>query len=111
MFELIFDSGTIPSLWRRAIIYPIHKDHNTDKRVPLTFRGISLLSCISKLYTSFFNKMLSKYLESENILADEQNGFCSNRSYEEHIFTLNSIISNHSNVYARFIDLKKCLIL
>ena len=47
------------------------------------------------------------YLESSNTLADEQNGFRSNRSCDDHIFTLNGIIRNHKTVFAAFIDLQK----
>ena len=108
LFQLIFDSSIIPSVWRRAIICPILKDSNSDNRIPLNYRGISLLSCVSKLYTSFLNKRLTNYLEDNNLLADEQNGFRANRSCEEHIFTLNSIIRNNKNVFTAFIDLKKC---
>ena len=46
-------------------------------------------------------------MESNNLQADEQNGFRANRSCEDHIFTLNSLIRNNVNVYAAFIDLKK----
>jgi hypothetical protein len=108
LFQLVFDSGIIPSAWRKAIICPILKDQNSDKRVPLNYRGISLLSCISKLYTSLINKRLSRYLETEGILSDEQNGFRANRSCEDHIFTLNSVIRNNKNVFTAFIDLRKC---
>jgi hypothetical protein len=60
LFQLIFDCSIIPSLWRKAIICPILKDENTDKWIPLNYRWISHLSCISKLYTSFVNKRTSK---------------------------------------------------
>ena len=48
-----------------------------------------------------------KHSESNNFLADEQNGFRANRSCEEHMFTLISLIRNNANVYAAFIGLKK----
>ena len=51
---------------------------------------------------------MTSYLEDNNILADEQNGFRSGRSCEDHIFTLNSIIRNNQTVFTAFIDLKKC---
>lgn len=106
-FQLIFDTSVIPSLWRKAIICPVLKDKSSDKRVPLNYRGISLLSCVSKLYTSFINKRLTTYLETNGVLADEQNGFRAKRSCEDHIFTNNSIIRNNNSVFAAFIDLKK----
>ena len=46
-------------------------------------------------------------MENNNILADEQNGFRSNRSCEDHIFVLNSLIRNKANVFTAFIDLRK----
>ena len=107
LFQLIFDTSIIPSIWRKSIICPIHKDPTSDKSVPLNYRGISLLSCVSKVYSSFINKRLSGYLENNNILGDEQNGFRSNRSCEDHVFVLNSLIRNKTNVFTAFIDLRK----
>ena len=66
----------------------------------MNYRGVSLLSCISKL-------RIMNYLENNDILADEQNGF-RNRSCENHIFTRNSLIQNNQNLYVAIIDLKKC---
>ncbi len=34
------------------------------------------------------------YLENNNIYADEQNGFCQNRSCAEHVFTSTTILRN-----------------
>ena len=46
-----------------------------------------------------------------NILVDEQNGFRSGRSGEEHIFSLTTLIRNQFTkskpVFASFIDLQK----
>jgi hypothetical protein len=61
LFQLIFDSSLIPSTWRKAIICPIHKDPASDPRVPMNYRGVSLLSCTSKLYSAFMNKRLTNY--------------------------------------------------
>jgi hypothetical protein len=46
----------------------------------MNYRGVSLLSCISKLYRTFIDKRLVTYLENNDILADEQNGFRKRRS-------------------------------
>ncbi|CAC5405992.1 unnamed protein product [Mytilus coruscus] len=84
LFQLIFETSTIPSVWRQAILCPILKDKSSDTRVPLNYRGISLHSCISKLYSAFINSRLSSYLKSNDILEDEQNGFRYDRSCEDH---------------------------
>ena len=79
--------------------------------MPLNYKGISLLSCISKAYSGLINKRLTRYLEETNFLVDEQNGFWKNRSYEEHIFSLNSIIQTNvkskKSVFAAFNELEK----
>ena len=102
LFQIVFDTSIIPSTWRKAVIFPLQKDPTSDKRVPLHYRGVSLLSCFSKLYSSFLNTRLSKYLEENDLLADEQNGYRKSRSCEDHIFTLNSILKNNKT----FVDLK-----
>ena len=43
---------------------------------------ISLLSLVNKLYSSVLNKRLLNYLESEDMLVDEQIGFRPDRSCE-----------------------------
>ena len=80
LFQLTFDTGIIPALWKKAIICPILKDPASDRKIPMNYRGISLLSCISKLYSAFLNDRITKYLENNDLLSDEQNGFRANRS-------------------------------
>lgn len=48
---------------------------NNDPRIPLNYRGVSLLSCVYKLYPSILNEPLYYYWETFGLLADEQNGF------------------------------------
>ena len=106
-----FDHNLIPSLWYKAVIKPIPKGGSYDPRVPLNYRGISLLSCMYKLYTRILNSRLEKYLENNDLLVEEQNGFRRNRSCQDHIFTLTSIIRNRKNkglsTFAAFIDFRK----
>ena len=91
-----------------AGISPIPKDRTKDSCIPLNYRGISLLSNISKLYTSVINKRLLNYLEINNIIVDEQNGFRPKRSCEDHI---TSIIRNRlvdgRHTFVSFVDFQK----
>jgi len=111
LFQLCFDSGKVPQDWNYAIISPIPKDLSKDRRVPCNYRGISLLCCISKMYSKILNKRMLDYAENSNILCDEQNGFRKNRSCTDHIFALNSIVRNRINegqpTFTAFIDFKK----
>ena len=63
----------------------------TDLRIPEQCRGISLLSTISKLFTSIINNRLTRYLEDNNLYADEQNGFRSDRNCNNLILLVCSI--------------------
>lgn len=75
------------------------KYSTTDPRIHMNYMGVSLLSCVSKIYSAFINKRLTTFLENEDIRVDEQNGFRENRSCEDPIFTLNSIVRNNQNVF------------
>ena len=101
----------IPSAWSEAIIIPILKSKESDPRIPLNYRGISLLSCISKLYGYILNQRLSTFLNNKKILVDEQNGFRKERSCIDHIFVLHSVVNNRINqkleTFSAFLDLKK----
>ena len=46
LFNKILEDGSYPGEWCSAIIYPIHK--KSDVKIASNYRGISLLSCISK---------------------------------------------------------------
>ncbi len=97
LFNKILDTGLSPSIWGLSIIKPIPKDSMIDPRLPLQYRGISLLSTIYKFYTSILNSRLTDTAERNNILHDEQNGFRKNRSCADHIFSLTFIIRNLKN--------------
>ena len=103
--------GRVPSLWLKAIIVPIPKGGKADPHIPLNYRGISLLSTVAKLYGSVLNNRLVMYLNRNDVLVDEQNGFRSKRSCEDHIYSLTSLIRNSldqkRSVFAIFIDLQK----
>lgn len=47
------------------------------------------------------------YLEDNELLVDEQNGFRRHRSCLYHIFSLNSVIQNNNSTFVTFIDLQK----
>jgi len=109
--NMCFKYNLIPSLWTKSIIKPIPKSATKDPCVPLNYRGISLLSCVSKLMSGIMNDRICKYYDRAGLMVDEQNGFRKNRSCEEHIFTLTSIIRNRKGVglptFVAFIDLEK----
>ena len=89
MFNVFFDYGMIPAKWLESIICPIPKgtqpQDDKGKRIPMNYRGISLLSCVFKIFSSILNGRIVKHLESNDILVEEQNGFRKGRSCTDHI--------------------------
>ena len=111
LFQLHFDSGKVPSAWKKSIICSIEKLKEKDPRIPLHYQGISLLCCSSKMYSSLLNNRMINYLNNNNCICDEQNGFHKDRSCRDHVFILDSIlrnlISEDQSVFAAFIDFQK----
>lgn len=111
LFNACFHNSIVPSVWGKAIIKPIPKGSDKDPYLPLNYRGISLISCISKVYSAVLNNRIVGYCNQLDIFADEQNGFRSNRSCEDHIFSLSCIIKNRLNnnkpTFCSFVDLEK----
>ncbi len=111
LFNYCLSSGLIPTTWCRAIINPIPKSASSDPRVPLNYRGISLLPVISKLYTGAIATRVGGFLEKNNKLANEQNGFRPDRSCVDHIFTLCDLLrirkAENKETFCSFVDFKK----
>ena len=109
-FNLILNSGIIPSDWTLGIIIPIFKKKGSIDD-PDNYRGITLLSCIGKFFTLLINTRLNTFLDINNLLGEEQAGFRAQYSTLDHIFTLHCIIdlyiSKGKKLYCAFIDYRK----
>ena len=109
-FNIILVSGIIPTDWSLGVIVPIYKKKG-DIKDPDNYRGITLLSCVGKLFTVVLNSRLSSFLENNNLLGLEQAGFRTGYSTLDHIFTLHCIIdlytSKKKKLYCAFVDYKK----
>ena len=111
LFQKYFIYGLRPSAFCKATINPIPKNAANDPRVPLNYRGISLLSCVGKLYSAVLNVRLTRFLEGNSKVVEEQNGFRSGRSTEEHIFTATTVLKDrlvqNKETFIAFIDFQK----
>ena len=92
LFYVCFQNSVVPNLWSQAIICPMQKYKSKCIFNPLNSRGISLLACIAKLYSSIINNRLTKYCDIIDIIVDEQNGFRKASSCLDHIYILISVI-------------------
>ena len=110
VFNRIFDTKCAIPSWYTAIITPIFKNGSPD--IPDNYRGISLLSCIAKLFYSLLNNRLLKYCTDKDILSPSQLGFLpGNRTTDAHLILYNLIRKYcHTNskwLYGCFIDFSK----
>ena len=60
LFNTIIANGEYPSSWATGIIHPVHKKaaHN----VPDSYRKVTVMPCIGKLFESVLNNRLSKMM-------------------------------------------------
>ena len=109
-FNVVLDTGFVPEDWCIGVIIPIYKNKGASDN-PDNYRGITLLSCVGKLFTALLNKRLTCYLDCVGGIGDEQAGFRQDYSTVDHVFTLYSIIemylSQGKRLYCAFIDYKK----
>ena len=110
LFNLVLATGFVPAEWCIGAILPLYKGKGARSN-PDNYRGITLLSCIGKLFTAAINQRLKFYLEREGRLGEEQAGFRADHSTLDHIFSLHMLteLYKHRNqrIYAAFVDYKK----
>ena len=81
LFNESWKNGTVPALWKKATIIPIHKK-GKDKKDPNSYCPISLLSCLGKVLERVINRRLISFLEERKILSPTQTGYRKHRSTE-----------------------------
>ena len=111
LFNTIYDKKTYPEEWSRSIVVPIHKGGNSLD--PSNYRGISLLSVISKLFSAVLTNRLQNWVEDNDKVCVEQAGFRREHSTVDHIFTLHAMITKlvygggRGKLYVAFVDYQK----
>lgn len=110
-FNIIINTGITPDDWGIAIITPIFKNKGSPEN-PDNYRGISILSCISKLFTLIINDRLTSFVDDLGILGENQAGFRPSYSTTDHMFSLKCIIDIYTQfkkkkLYCAFIDYQK----
>ena len=78
---------------------------------PNNYRGISLASCVCKLFTSVLTERIQKDLEKRDVLGLEQAGFRKNIGCVDPVFIISSIMSTYlaqkKKLFVTFIDYEK----
>ena len=111
LFNKLYSESYFPIDWTHAVIIPLFKNGNASN--PENYRGISLLSMISKVFTGILNTRLYRWAEKEGKICEEQAGFRKRYSTLDHIFSLIAMIRSSINgkgkgkLYVAFIDYMK----
>lgn len=107
--SLMFTAAEVPMDWLRGVVVPLHKDG--DRRLPLNYRPITLLSLVGKVYTGVLCERLTGWSERHGVLVPEQGGFRPGRGCPEQVFALTELTKMRAraklDTYACFIDIKK----
>ena len=110
LFNLVLKSGNFPSAWNTNFQVPLFK-----KCDPLScdnYRGISITSCLGKVFTSLLAERVQNFLSTNNTLSIYQAAFHKKHGTNDHIFILKTLITKYVkrlklNLYCCFIDFRK----
>ena len=110
LFNMLLKSGEVIPDWALGMIVPIYKDG--PKLDPANYRGITLMSCLGKLFLLILNNRLIDFVREKKLLSPSQLGFVlGNRCSDAHIIIYNLIKkkchSQSSRIYSCFVDFKK----
>jgi hypothetical protein len=109
LFNLTLQAGCFPLPWSISWLKPLHK--GGDTKDPNRYRGISIMSCMGKLYCSILNNRLVKHLKQNNLNSKFQIGFEKDRRTSDHILTIKTLTDKYNQenkkLYACFVDFKK----
>ena len=108
MFNLCFVTGVVPKEWCEACIVPLYKGKG-DKYECGSYRGINLLSVVSKLYGRVLINTISS--ETECAIGEEQCGFRRGRGCVDQVFAVRHVcekaIERGTEVVWAFMDVEK----
>ena len=110
LFTSSIQLGYIPTAWKLATLRMLLKP---DKLPSLTtsYRPISLISSIMKLFERVIEQRLRSHLEHIGFISKHQSGFRKAKSTDDHLFRLSQSIMKSFNrgehVVAAFLDVEK----
>jgi hypothetical protein len=107
----IHKTGDFPLGWKTSMLHMIYKGKG-DKRDPVNYREISLLSTLSKVNMGVLARRLNDRIEKRGVISECQMGFRKGRRADDNIFILRTITDKYlswkrGKVYWIFVDLQK----
>ena len=109
IFNAMLCNQYYPDCWKTGVIVNLFKSgdiYSTDN-----YRGLTINSCLAKLFNTVLNNRLIKLLESNKSICDNQIGFKSKARTSDHIFIINTLFrkfcKSNQRLYLCFVDFKK----
>src|SRR5678815_2313497 len=108
LLNICWREGKVPDRWGKAIIIPIYKGKGDPSNCD-TYRGISLIDHLAKIYERILERKLRVIVEPR--LGEEQHGYRRGRGTTDLLFTLRIVMEKMleygKSFYVAFIDLQK----
>ena len=109
LFDKTMSCGKLPAQWKIAEVRPIFK--KGSKTSPGNYRPVSLTSVVCKLFEGFVRNALYDHFVVNDLLSEEQYGFCKGRSCTTQLLnTINDWLTqldNKTPVDAVYLDFRK----
>jgi ribonuclease HI len=109
LFNKVWIGGVLPSEWKEALIIPIHK-FGKSEQLPESFRPISLLPCVGKVFERIVGNRLYWFVEHNKKLSASQGGFRRRCNTTDQVARVERIIRetylNREVCLVVFVDLK-----
>ena len=112
LFNLSLSRGVYPDQWKQALIISIFKNKG-NRASPGSYRPISLLSIVSKVFGRLVKKLLLSFCVEHKVIPDEQFGFLPGRSTIWQLLQIleewQDALDSGRTVHALFLDVEKHL--
>ena len=109
LFNFMFEPGITPEKWSLGIIHPIYKNKG-DPQDPDSYRGITFVSCLGKVYTAIINERLKLFANSIELITKSQAGFRKDYSTIDNIFYLYGLLQmyflSNRKLFCTFVDFR-----
>ena len=110
LFNAILKHSIYPNAWSCDILTPLHK--KGEKSDPNNFRGISVSSCLGKLFNKLLQRRMEKHCNHHKIINEIQGSGKARSRTSDHLLILRFLIDKYVNskgkkLFACFVDLQK----